>query len=460
MADARAAQTLLSVQDGRLQVSPGREPGQLHVPAELPAVVTVDGQRQTGAITLHGDEDVAVVLPAPSAASWSIGVARDGLTAWLEVKPGVSQVLAEAEPAPELVLALREVALPPLDLTPQALADALAAAGVTTGIDELAVAEAAGLAPAGRTILARGRAPVPGQDGRLEVLVQLLTHQPYLERPDGTVDFRDRPEIPAVEAGTMLARLYPPAAGQPGETVQGRELPARSGRPVAAVTGPGAEVSQEEGYQALVAVRSGRPVVAEQRVRRYRVDVVPVYTVQGNVDMSSGNVRFNGDVKVLGDVAEGFSVQAVGTITVSGSVYDADLLSAGGIVVKGAAMGSRLTVQGAAGVEVGRVHQSHIDAGDWLKVGRQGVYFSDLNAGGDVVVAGAVVGGTLQAGGTSVRLAEAGSRLGAETFIAVPAQAWVSIDLVHPGVKVRIGQRVIANRTQRRHWVVTEETTS
>jgi uncharacterized protein (DUF342 family) len=59
--------------------------------------------------------------------------------------------------------------------------------------------------------------------------------------------------------------------------------------------------------------------------------------IPGNVDFSTGNITFLGDVNVHGDVLSGFSVRAMGNIHVDGAIEAGCSVEAGGdlVVVKG-----------------------------------------------------------------------------------------------------------------------------
>ena len=60
--------------------------------------------------------------------------------------------------------------------------------------------------------------------------------------------------------------------------------------------------------------------------------------IDGNVDYAVGSINYVGDVHVHGDVLSGFSIQAMGDITVDG-VVEACTIEAGGdlVVAKGIA---------------------------------------------------------------------------------------------------------------------------
>lgn len=64
-----------------------------------------------------------------------------------------------------------------------------------------------------------------------------------------------------------------------------------------------------------------------------KLNVNPVYSVDGDVDYSEGNVDFHGTVKISGDVLSGFSVRAK-NIVVWGVVRDAELIAEEDITVR------------------------------------------------------------------------------------------------------------------------------
>lgn len=62
----------------------------------------------------------------------------------------------------------------------------------------------------------------------------------------------------------------------------------------------------------------------------------------GNVDLSTGNIVFAGDVIVYGDVMDNMIIETLGNIYVSGSVYNATLTATGSIAIQGVAIGSNI----------------------------------------------------------------------------------------------------------------------
>jgi len=178
-------------------------------------------------------------------------------------------------------------------------------------------------------IFSRGKHPAGSSDGEVEILVELASGKDVTIRKNGSVDFRNQNRITIVKAGTQLARLHRPVTGsQDGWDVTGRTLRAGHSRSVAVDAGANVSVTREEdGTRLLVADIDG-----ELLFTRNRFDVRAAHTVNGDVDLSTGNVKFPGSVMIRGSVRSGFYVIATGDIRV-GKVAEAALLSADGDIV-------------------------------------------------------------------------------------------------------------------------------
>lgn len=207
--------------------------------------------------------------------------------------------------------------------TQESVMQVLTNAGVVFGIDQTAIEQSHQLEGCVNFPVATGVPPVHGVDASFEELVEhTVNREPKLDE-NGLIDYRERGAIFTVQAGAGLMRRTPATLGVAGHTVKGRVLAAHAGRDKhfgAALKG--AEISSEE-ENLLVASLSGQPV---------RVDcgvvVEPVLRLK-EVNMATGNIHFDGNVHVLGEVIQGMKVEATGDILVGGMV-DSGILEAGG----------------------------------------------------------------------------------------------------------------------------------
>ena len=178
-----------------------------------------------------------------------------------------------------------------------------------------------------KVVVAEGSAPEDGVDGKINYLFETEATKP---RPtideEGEVDFYELNIVSNVRIGDPLAEKTPPTNGKNGMTIFGEEIGARPGKDVPFPIGKGVTFSKENPNM-IVAQIAGQP-----RLQANKIHVYPVYEVQGDVDFSTGNIDFVGDVIVRGGVIEGFVVKAEANITVFGPVAGS-ILEAGGNVI-------------------------------------------------------------------------------------------------------------------------------
>jgi hypothetical protein len=205
--------------------------------------------------------------------------------------------------------------------------------GITVALNLEAIDKA--LREGGDNILiASGRSPVAGVDGRLELLFAGgKVRSPHLDE-HGLADFRDLGDVVTVKAGDALIRRILPTDGDPGETVTGKHFPVKPGKSVTFATKLEGAILDPNDPNKLIAEISGCPVVSKDGVK-----VEPVYTTV-DVDLHAGNVSYDGTVHVTGDVHTDMSIKTSGDIYVDGTVGSATLEAGGDIVVKGGIIGS------------------------------------------------------------------------------------------------------------------------
>lgn len=279
------------------------------------------------------------------------------------------------------------------DISMDELRNALAGEGVVSGVDEDALQRIAEERPYKKRIrVARGQPPEEGAPGTIELLFD-TQHAPVLrEDKYGTVDYREISVIENVVKDQLVARRHPPGPGTPGTTVKGGPIPALPGKE--AVWRRGENTRLSEDGNGLLAAIDGQVVV-----RGSVISVEPVFRVEA-VDFKSGNIHFNGSVRIEGSVGDGFQVTAKGDILVAGTVGAARLESGGSIIIKGGLVGGKRAVI----VARGDLHAKFIDDAkvtvDGQVVVSEYVMHCEVMAGQKVVLKGAkgtIIGGSVRA---------------------------------------------------------------
>ena len=73
-----------------------------------------------------------------------------------------------------------------------------------------------------------------------------------------------------------------------------------------------------------------------------KLEIRNLYTVPGNFDSATGNIRFNGDVNIMGNVTSGFSVQAAGNIVIDGHCEASQIEAGGDVIIRKGCQGKGL----------------------------------------------------------------------------------------------------------------------
>jgi uncharacterized protein (DUF342 family) len=176
--------------------------------------------------------------------------------------------------------------------------------GVTAGIDQGCIEEMVTKKIYGIPIeVARAVQPRDGENGYVEYLVEVNKKRKVSVDEDGTVNFHELDLIENVRTGQILARLIPPTEGIDGQDVRGNPIKAKAGIAARLPKGRNTEITDDR--ERLVALKDGHVSFSNGKLNVY-----PVYEVPGNVDNSTGNIRFVGKVVVRGNVLTGFEIQS------------------------------------------------------------------------------------------------------------------------------------------------------
>ena len=172
---------------------------------------------------------------------------------------------------------------------------------------------------------ARGTPAVNGADGQVTELFQRHLEKSFAVDEHNRVDYTTLNNVQNVEEGGVICRIALPEKGVPGKSVQGQEIPAKDGKAASIPKGRNTEVTEDG--TALIATIAGH---VDFTGRAFQVK--PLMEIKGNVDFSVGNIYYLGDVIIHGDMCSGFTVRAVGSITVDG-VVEACTVEAGGDLI-------------------------------------------------------------------------------------------------------------------------------
>ncbi len=210
---------------------------------------------------------------------------------------------------------------------------ALEKAKVKVGIDESVIDEMLATEYYGKErLVAKGTPCVDGTDAYYEYMFNTNLDKKPKIRADGTVDYWTINAIETVEEGQVIAVYHEPVDGHHGMTVCGKLIMAKRGRPLPPLLGKGFEKS-EDGKTYTSALTGKIDLVGG------RIQILPVYEINGNVDLNTGNIEFRGDVLVHGNVTSGTFIKASGTVTIDGTAEACTIDAGKDVILRGGFLG-------------------------------------------------------------------------------------------------------------------------
>lgn len=266
-------------------------------------------------------------------------------------------------------------------------------------------------------VVARGTPPVHDRSGRVEKLFEKTQQEPAPQEEQPPADNEpkrashyDRSSIIAVRTDQPLLKLLPPVIGRDGIDVYGKPIARKIGREV--TMQPGLNVYQEGDI--IYAKRSGKLELEPEKVW-----INPKLEIATDVDFSTGNIDFGGDVVIAKNVLDLFKVVAEGNISIIGIAEAAEVRAGKHLKIKG----------GIAGKEKGKFYSGEDLISKYItnasaEVGancqvQTEIVNSDILCKGQVLIPqGLLVGGRVGAlAGMTVK--QLGSEAGTKTLVEI-----------------------------------------
>ncbi|MFF7059567.1 DUF342 domain-containing protein [Achromobacter spanius] len=271
-----------------------------------------------------------------------------------------------------------------LDVLRQAVADR----GIVHGVQEQALTEAVEKGNGETVVIAQGTPPTRGTPTRFESLLDRL--QPRAQEIDelAHVDYRDLGSLLLVSPGTPLMRRFPPLPGVDGVNVLGEPvLPDELPDTPFSKDVSGVAVDPEDPLL-LRATIAGTPTLVS-----HGVQVNPMVEVDA-VNLSTGNITFEGSLQVRGDIAATMEVRVTGDVVVNGTIEAALVEAGGSVTVKGGIIGMAEALQDPAAT----ARTAHIVCGGMLRA--KFIENAIISAGQDVDVEREIRQSSIAAGGS------------------------------------------------------------
>ncbi|ANE47562.1 polymerase [Paenibacillus swuensis] len=247
-----------------------------------------------------------------------------------------------------------------------------------------------------QALVAVGDAPQDGKDGFVKYVYDLDSRERKpAEMQDGSVDYKEIINLRNVKKGQRIAERFPAEESIPGRAVTGEIVSGKHGKEAKLKIGKNVVCDADQ--NCVYAAIDGMVTKTD----RDKINVFPIYEVNGDVDYNIGNIDFVGTVVIRGNVLTGFRVKAAGDIRVIGGVEGAELIADGSIEITAGILGhNKSSIRAAGHVKTSFIQEGNVNAGEDVWV-TQSIMHSQVRARKSVYCNGAkglIVGGLIQAG--------------------------------------------------------------
>ncbi|MCB9336244.1 MAG: DUF342 domain-containing protein [Flavobacteriales bacterium] len=277
-------------------------------------------------------------------------------------------------------------------------------------------------------VFATGLAPINGEDAKFEPLVKSTVESGPRIDSKGIAHLRDIKEFIIVDVGKPLMRRTPHTSGESGTNVFGEPVLPKPGKNIQFLIENTGTMTSPEDENLLIAKVKGSPLVFANGVK---IDEVIKF---GDIDLHTGNVRVDSSIFIDGNVRQGMSVIASGSVIISGYVHNATVISGESIHIEGGVIGCKISEEGALGEKATvklsakkDIHANYVTLGILTAendvVIKEYVTTSDIEAKGKVLVGqdggkGQIIGGRTNAK-LGIELSVCGSKSGVNTKLTV-----------------------------------------
>lgn len=284
--------------------------------------------------------------------------------------------------------------------------------------------------PGFRIVCAKGQQPINGENAYIKYHVSIESNGRPSEMEDGSVDFKNLNLFTIIQEGDLLAEKVPATLGIPGIDVLGNAIIAKSGKDIPIPAGKNVQIVNGN---TLVAMIAGQLLIANNKI-----NVVPVIEIKEDVDVSTGNIEFIGDVIVRGSVQPGFSIKADGNVEIFGTI-SGGIVEGKNVTIKMGIQGMhRGYVKAKENVVAKFIENATVHAGMDIMV-RDVVLNSRISASKKVLVEGQrglIVGGTVMAG-EEIRAKVVGTHMATITTLEVGVNPMLREEYQHVRAEIK-----------------------
>lgn len=333
------------IKNGKIEYKPSEDGGKhpVLIFSELVTVIYKNIERKHRCELDEGIESLVISLPPDQEPKRQIdlNISNDKLKAYISARysPGVKYKLVDCEPTLVLEIKIDQEIIPAPVFSQVEINDKVKQAGITYGLKFDNISAKAFSDDEDKILIAEGKPPITPKDGKIEYLFK-QKQKSIDQESDEPIDYYELKPLLSVNTKDVLARITPKTEGEEGIDVFGNTIAIAKAKDPHLVAGEGVQLSKD-GLEAY-ADRSGLPVLQKDVLK-----VLEVFELKSDADLKTGNIRFNGEVMIHGNVCEHVKIEAhTGGVQVLGMVEQASIQAERDITISRNAISSELNAGG------------------------------------------------------------------------------------------------------------------
>lgn len=192
-------------------------------------------------------------------------------------------------------------------------------------------------------VVARGKEAINGSDGSFtfHFRTEKADNKPMI-LPDGSVDYFNNSAFEFAKEGQLLAEYTPATLGEYGYTVTGKLIIPKRGKDLPVLRGRGFAMSEDK--KQYTAASSGQIEYINNKL-----NIINCLTINHDLDISIGNINFDGNVEIMGNIIPNMMIHATGTVKVNGYVESASIYAGQDVVLSKGIQGGGISYIQAGG---------------------------------------------------------------------------------------------------------------
>lgn len=259
---------------------------------------------------------------------------------------GINYTLKDLKESKNLTLDIdeRDGEYPPI-VTKREIQEELLRAGITFGIDEEALELITKNREAEKVLIAKGIKAKPPIDDKIRIFFK-NEKKSYDSESQDQIDYRNFNPITSVKANELIAEIIKGENGVDGKNIFSKTIFGKAKKNIVFSTGYGARLKDNLIYSTI----DGKP-----KFYKSTFLVEPIYILNKDVSIATGNIKFPSNVEINGKVNEGMKVISGGSVLVKGGTFSSEIEAKSNSKILGNIVDSTIKIGGTNLVKANRI---------------------------------------------------------------------------------------------------------